>query len=61
MHDLVAIMREAGASDAMNMDGGYSTTLVYWNDASGEPVVCNRPTPSGYMRFVGANMGIYVE
>ena len=61
MHDLVAIMKDAGAWDAMNMDGGGSTTLVYWDDVAGKPVVCNQQTTSGYTRPVGANMGIYFE
>ena len=61
MNDLVAFMKEAGASDAMNMDGGGSTTLVYWDAVSEKPVVCNRPSESGYTRPVGANMGIYFE
>jgi hypothetical protein len=61
MHDVVAIMKDAGAWDAMNMDGGGSTTLVYWDDAAKKPVVCNRQTESGYTRPVGANMGIYFE
>ena len=45
----------------MNMDGGGSTTLVYWDDVAGKPVVCNQQTTSGYTRPVGANMGIYFE
>ncbi len=61
MHDLAALMREAGASDAMNMDGGGSTTLVYWDEAAAKPVVCNRQTASGYTRPVAANLGIYFE
>ncbi len=61
MHDIVAMMKDAGAWDAMNMDGGGSTTLVYWDDAAGKPVVCNRHTDSGYTRPVGANMGIHFE
>jgi hypothetical protein len=54
-------MKDAGAWDAMNRDGGGSTTLVYWDDAAKKPVVCNRQTESGYTRPVGANMGIYFE
>ncbi len=61
MHDLVAILKDAGAWDAMNMDGGGSTTLVYWDAAAGRPVVCNRHTKSGYTRPVAASMGIYFE
>lgn len=61
MHDLVDFLLEAGAWDAMNMDGGGSTTLVYWDAAADRPVVCNRQTESGYTRPVGANMGIYFE
>ena len=61
LHDLVAFLKEAGASDAMNMDGGGSTTLVYWDAAAGKPVVCNRHSESGYTRPVAASMGIYFE
>ncbi len=61
LHDLVAFLKEAGATDAMNMDGGGSTTLVYWDAAAGKPVVCNRHSESGYTRPVAASMGIYFE
>ena len=61
MHDLVAIMRRAGASDAMNMDGGGSSTLVYWDENLGLPIVCNRHNESGATRSVAANVGIYFK
>ncbi len=61
MHDLCDILRKAGAADAMNMDGGGSTTLVYWDAEAQKPVVCNRHGESGYTRPVAANIGIFYE
>lgn len=59
-HDLVEFMRDAGASDAINMDGGGSTTMIYWD---GKRVVrVNRHDPKRmYWRKNGVNMGIYIE
>ncbi len=61
MHDLVDILRRAGAYDAMNMDGGGSSTLVYWDENLGLPIVCNRHNESGATRSVAANVGIYFK
>ena len=39
-HDLADMMLSLGASDAINMDGGGSTELVRWDDASQRQVTC---------------------
>lgn len=56
-YDLAQIMLSLGASDALNMDGGGSTTLLRWDDAEQRPVVCmQQDTPP---RRNALNMGIY--
>ncbi|MBR4172164.1 MAG: phosphodiester glycosidase family protein [Kiritimatiellae bacterium] len=58
--DLAKMMLRLGATDAINMDGGGSTTLMYWDEASGTPVTCNRPTEASDMqRPCALNIGIY--
>ena len=51
----------AGASDAINMDGGGSTTLVYWNEKDNEMVSLCRHNPTRYERVVGSNFGIILR
>ena len=60
-HDLVAILRAAGASDAINMDGGGSTSLVHWDESIGKPVMVNRHDDKGSARAVAMSIGIYFE
>lgn len=45
LSDLIAIFRELGAEDAMNLDGGGSTTLVISREA--QPIVVNSPIHTG--------------
>ena len=53
---------DAGAGDAINMDGGGSTTMCYWNKKTGKPVMVNRHTPKGnVMRPVATNLGIVLK
>lgn len=59
MGDLVSIMKFAGAAHAMNMDGGGSTSMVYWDGT--KPVMVNKHDNKGSMRSVGGNIGIYME
>lgn len=60
MKDLCDIFRAAGAADALNMDGGGSTTLVYWDGE--RPVMVNRHDPKRQkLRTNGTNIGIYVR
>ncbi len=59
-HDMIGMMREAGASDVVNMDGGGSTTLVYWDGC--RPVMANRHEPSGKIcRANGMNIAVYLD
>ena len=59
--ELATMLRDAGAADAINMDGGGSATLCYWDEAKQTPVTVNRHTKEGYQRPVGSNIGIYLE
>jgi len=54
--ELGDIMLEFGASDAVNLDGGGSSTLVL---ADPDPRVLNRPS-DGRERAVGANLAIFI-
>jgi exopolysaccharide biosynthesis protein len=55
------IMRAAGAWDVIDMDGGGSATLCYWDEEHQKPVMVNRHNDSGYARPVGTNLGIYLK
>jgi len=57
--DIKRLMRQAGAWDAIDMDGGGSATLCWWDDEKG-PVVVNRHTANGYTRPTGLNLGFYL-
>lgn len=50
----------AGASDGINMDGGGSTTLIYW-DAKKKKMVSLCRHFGGYERVVGSNFGIFLK
>ncbi len=51
------LLLAAGASDAINMDGGGSSTLIYWDPAKKKMVsLCKHR--GGYERVVGSNIGI---
>ncbi len=52
-HELGELLQQAGADDAINMDGGGSSTLAWWNDVSSEDDKClliNQPVGNG-LRF----------
>lgn len=51
----------AGASDAINMDGGGSTTLIYWNAKDKKMVSLCRHNLARYERVVGSNFGIFLK
>ena len=55
------LLVEAGAWDAINMDGGGSATLCVWDAGKKRPVMLNRQTAKGYQRPVGSNVGIVFE
>ena len=59
--EMAGIMLAAGAADAINFDGGGSTSLLYWDAKLKKPVATNRHTASGYMRPVGSNVGIVLS
>jgi hypothetical protein len=51
--ELGELLQQAGADDAINMDGGGSSTLAWWNDVSPEDDKCeliNQPVGNG-LRF----------
>lgn len=58
--DLARILLEAGAVDGINMDGGGSATLCYWNEAKKMPVMVNRHAGNG-QRSVASNIGIWIR
>ena len=60
--DLNDIFREAGATEAINLDGGGSTTLCHWDLKRNEPVILSHSTSQGkYCRPVAMSIGIYFE
>lgn len=58
--DSAALMKDAGAWDVINMDGGGSTTLCVWDFNAGKPVVLSQNAGKA-VRRVGGNIGIYLE
>jgi exopolysaccharide biosynthesis protein len=57
LRDLAELMRELGATDALNLDGGGSTTMVV-TDSAGALRVVNRPSDAGGPRAVGNALGV---
>lgn len=55
--DLAKILKQEGCTDAVNMDGGGSTSLVVWDCGSERPVMLNRHA-NGYVRKTALNLGI---
>ena len=55
--DLRAILRREGVTDAVNMDGGGSTSLVLWDEKNGCPWMLNRHK-RGKVRATAANFGV---
>ena len=63
LNEVVRIMRANGAWDAINLDGGGSSTLVTTNE-EGEVVVLNSPihqSVPGVERPVGNHLGIFAK
>lgn len=58
--DICKILRSVGVVDAVDMDGGGSTTLVMYDKASGRPLTLNRPS-DGCERRNALNIGIYFK
>lgn len=62
-NDLGAIFERLGAYEALNLDGGGSTTMVI-RDASDQPKVLNRPVglgPINTLRHNGNSIGIHAN
>lgn len=58
--DLAALLKGAGACDAINMDGGGSTTLLYWDDKAKKAVKLNRhDAAQRHWRANALNIGIW--
>lgn len=61
MVDLARLLKAAGASDAINVDGGGSSTLVRCDQAGGGVVIDNRHDANGrYYRNVAVSLGFYL-
>ena len=61
MLDLARLLKAAGASDAINVDGGGSSTLVRYDQSGGGVVIDNRHDPDRYhYRNVAVSLGFYL-
>ena len=58
LRDLAELMRELGATDALNLDGGGSTTFVVADSVGAALRVANRPSDAQGPRAVGNALGI---
>lgn len=59
LYDLMNLMSACGASDALNLDGGGSSTFIVREGASGELKLLNWPTDKGgVMRAVATGLAI---
>ena len=59
--DLARLLKAAGASDAINVDGGGSSTLVRYDQSGGGVVIDNRHDPDRYhYRNVAVSLGFYL-
>ena len=61
MSDLVKLMLAAGAADAINMDGGGSATLAWWDAEKKKTVIPNRHGLFFGYRPVAMNLGFFFE
>lgn len=55
IRDLQRLFRDAGAYDAINFDGGGSTSLCWWDPSTSAPVLINRTEN----RHVAVNLVLY--
>lgn len=63
LDDMAALMLSLGANEALNLDGGGSSTLVM-EGSNGRPVVLNSPINNGIpglQRPVGNHLGIFAQ
>ena len=62
LHECAQLLQWLGATDALNMDGGGSTTMVFWDYVTKQPRLLNQPTKGGkYQRPVGSSLGIWYQ
>ncbi len=62
LRELATLMLALGARDALNLDGGGSTTLVYANpDSSGKLSIANHPSDKDGERSVGDALAVVHE
>lgn len=61
--EVTAVMRDAGAWDVVDFDGGGSATLCYWDEEKKAPVKLSHADDklSGYCRPCGMVMGLYLK
>lgn len=60
LRDLATLMQQVGAVDAINLDGGGSTTMLAREAGAANPAVVNRPS-NGVERPVPNGIGIFVK
>jgi hypothetical protein len=49
-----------GSYTGMNLDGGGSTAMAWWNPTTGSAELLNAPL-GGVERFVGTNLGVVYQ
>jgi exopolysaccharide biosynthesis protein len=54
------LIKDYGVYDALNLDGGGSTTLAM-TDAAGNASIINRPSENGQGRAVGSNLAVFAD
>lgn len=59
--EVAGLLEQFGADDAMNLDGGGSTTLVARDPGAESVTVRNRPTDGAGERSVANGVGIFVD
>ena len=58
--DVGTILAGMGSHTGMNLDGGGSTQMAWWNPTSGASELLNAPL-GGVERFVGSNLGVVYQ
>ncbi len=61
IRETAELLKDAGSHNAINMDGGGSATLCYWDAEQKKPVVLNRHSKDSYERPVGSSIGICLD
>lgn len=58
--DVGTILAGMGSHTGMNLDGGGSTAMAWWNPTTGSSELLNAPL-GGVERFVGSNLGVVFQ